>query len=503
MELELETMKRKYEMLEREVRDLKDARDTLHRESTGSHTSAVAPAPARAAHIDASVGDYSAAEYMEIGIDADYIDVMDAEEGLLPTPAAAPGLQTSGRLLTRFATAALVPATRIAASNAPATTAAAATELPRLADSAFGPSASSRTPIPASFVHSPRLHAVGENTAGTAPSPASSRSGYTFAGTAAPPLASAFAMRSTAITPSAPTAPATAFARAPFSTQTQTNTTAHSWVSARAQVPAGSTYMSPSAASLAALASAEPFGRTASYAVSECASEVFSELSMGSAATMSSVKRVGPAQFFARPKVPLAALPTRKADPGELMSVPNPRRAGQISLPHSHNTPSPSSPARTAAPASAAAPSTMPFYLPGLRVESPFLRHASDAYPAATGRSQVSDFRTPSGPLMGLQPYFSRGDLTPRIPSLVTEQVLEDEDWMLDPRTQDLLHVRDDARHQIASLRREAQSRVLWLRQRSIANPQIMSFEEKMAFFTTAGLKLHPDIEDVVAESSF
>ncbi len=83
--------------------------------------------------------------------------------------------------------------------------------------------------------------------------------------------------------------------------------------------------------------------------------------------------------------------------------------------------------------------------------------------------------------------------------------VLDGEHWMLNPKTQDLLHVRKESRTKVSHLREESQRKVINLRDRAKKNPQGMSFEDKMAFFTTHGARLHPDIvnQAVVDETKF
>ncbi len=92
----------------------------------------------------------------------------------------------------------------------------------------------------------------------------------------------------------------------------------------------------------------------------------------------------------------------------------------------------------------------------------------------------------------------SLGDLFP--PPVDTESPLEGEEWMHDPKVQELLKIRDDARQRVAELRKEAQSKVMRLRLEQQFNPHQMSFVDKMAYFTTAKVGIHEDIEKRVTE---
>ena len=98
-------------------------------------------------------------------------------------------------------------------------------------------------------------------------------------------------------------------------------------------------------------------------------------------------------------------------------------------------------------------------------------------------------------------PVFTHTDLpTQAVPSPIhgadSDYILTGEDWMLNSRILDMLHVREDSRQRIARLREEAQSKVLELREKARSNPTRMSFSDKMAYFTTAGANIHQDIQN-------
>lgn len=85
--------------------------------------------------------------------------------------------------------------------------------------------------------------------------------------------------------------------------------------------------------------------------------------------------------------------------------------------------------------------------------------------------------------------------------SVDSDYLLDGEEWMLDPKTQDMLHVREEARRRVSLLRQAAQTKVVSLRQKARHDPGKMSFHDKMAYFTTAGSKIHRDIVDSDASS--
>lgn len=71
---------------------------------------------------------------------------------------------------------------------------------------------------------------------------------------------------------------------------------------------------------------------------------------------------------------------------------------------------------------------------------------------------------------------------------------LEGEDWMFDPKLQRLLSVKEAARERVSRLRFESQKKILHLRKTQKQEPGVMSFHDKMAFFTTTQIKVHDEI---------
>lgn len=170
--------------------------------------------------------------------------------------------------------------------------------------------------------------------------------------------------------------------------------------------------------------------------------------------------------------------PARSTTSGVSSAATSPQRASNL-------TSKTGSPLRPSAAAS--------LYNPPVRRNHHLGRATSPTHGGSHGMAASHDMRTHSG----LRPHTAMSEIDARSSPLLSasaNQMLEGEDWMLNPQIQDLLQVREESRRHIASLRREAQSRVLWLRQRAKRHPQRMTFEEKMAFFTTAGCKLHPEI---------
>lgn len=93
---------------------------------------------------------------------------------------------------------------------------------------------------------------------------------------------------------------------------------------------------------------------------------------------------------------------------------------------------------------------------------------------------------------------FQIGQLDPNVKSPLSpataDFLLDGEAWMLDPKTQDMLGVREEARRRIVLLRAETHAKVSKLRSKVKAQPGKLSFQEKMIYFTTAGVHLHRDI---------
>ncbi len=100
---------------------------------------------------------------------------------------------------------------------------------------------------------------------------------------------------------------------------------------------------------------------------------------------------------------------------------------------------------------------------------------------------------------LGQHDYTSDSPLAPAS----ADFLLEGEDWMLNPRTQDMLHVREESRRRMALLRHETQSKVLSLREKAKRYPNKMSFHDKMAYFTTASAHIHKDIAERKTVSAF
>ena len=71
---------------------------------------------------------------------------------------------------------------------------------------------------------------------------------------------------------------------------------------------------------------------------------------------------------------------------------------------------------------------------------------------------------------------------------------LEGEEWMFDPRLQNLLKIKEVAREQVQNLRRESHAKIARLRLTQKHRPGQLNFREKMAYFTTAKLHIHEDI---------
>ena len=60
--------------------------------------------------------------------------------------------------------------------------------------------------------------------------------------------------------------------------------------------------------------------------------------------------------------------------------------------------------------------------------------------------------------------------------------------------------MREEARKRVTELRREAHAKVVRLRMEQQFSPQQMSFADKMAYFTTARVGVHEDIQRQVME---
>lgn len=79
-------------------------------------------------------------------------------------------------------------------------------------------------------------------------------------------------------------------------------------------------------------------------------------------------------------------------------------------------------------------------------------------------------------------------------PTLETEETLAGEEWMFDPKIQQMLHIKNAARAKVAQLRQESHTKVMQLRLSQKNRPHQMTFSEKMAYFTTARVGIHEDI---------
>eukprot|EP00042_Codosiga_hollandica_P035769 m.267911 g.267911 ORF g.267911 m.267911 type:complete len:758 (+) comp54721_c0_seq1:653-2926(+) len=96
-------------------------------------------------------------------------------------------------------------------------------------------------------------------------------------------------------------------------------------------------------------------------------------------------------------------------------------------------------------------------------------------------------------PLRGPRVTEASIKLTPK--PVTTEEQLDGEEWMFDPRMQRLLAIRQAVRDKVSGLRVESQTKIVKLRLTQKKRPQDLTFQDKMAFFTTTSVPIHEQIE--------
>ncbi len=73
---------------------------------------------------------------------------------------------------------------------------------------------------------------------------------------------------------------------------------------------------------------------------------------------------------------------------------------------------------------------------------------------------------------------------------------------MYDPKVQDLLKIKMEAKSRIAELRQETLTKVMRLRTQQKLRPNTMSFADKMAYFTTARVQIEgADISETTSST--
>eukprot|EP00051_Salpingoeca_urceolata_P002165 m.47784 g.47784 ORF g.47784 m.47784 type:complete len:158 (+) comp11945_c0_seq2:2373-2846(+) len=76
----------------------------------------------------------------------------------------------------------------------------------------------------------------------------------------------------------------------------------------------------------------------------------------------------------------------------------------------------------------------------------------------------------------------------------------DDEDWMMDSKTQRLLLLPQELRGDIPALRQQAQAKVMRLRFQAENFPHEMTFQDRTAYFATSKASIHPEIAQRVLE---